>query len=185
MYTIDSALLPARIRETGLHIEVFPASELPDQLVNQLVQKSRQPHVLEYEGHEDAEGRFKDLESYRAWANSKQRVVYLLLSESADVAGIVWFGERTNPLTPGYDVTFGVRLYEGYVGKGLAVPFLEITHREARKQFPNRKIWLDYVRGNEAAERTYTKFGYKKLADEEGRIVMGNDTVFATEEEHE
>ena len=187
MYTLDKDVLPSRIEEEGLRIDVYPAAEVPDQYVEQLIQKSRQPHVMEYEGHEDAEGRFKDIESYRSWAGAKQRIVYLLVSPSHDVGGIIWFGERENPLAPGYGVTFGIRLYDkdeekgwnAYLGKGLAVPFMQATHTDAAKHFPNQGLWLDYVKGNEAAERTYTKFGYEKIAEEDGRIVMGNKTAFA------
>lgn len=182
MYTVAKADLPSRIAEEGLRIEVYPAHEIPEQYIEQLVQKSRQPHVMKYEGHEDAGGRFKDLKSYREWAGSKERIVYLLLSENDDIGGIIWFGERENPAAPGYDVTFGIRLYEGYVGKGLAVPLMQATHADAAKHFPNKGLWLDYVKGNEAAERTYMKFGYSRIAEEDGRIVMGNKTAFAKKE---
>lgn len=190
MYMVDKDVLPSRIYEEGLRVEAYPADELPEQYIEQLVQKSRQAHIMEYEGHEDAEGRFKDVDGYRAWAAAKQRIVYLLLSKDDDVGGIVWFGERANPLAPGYDVTFGIRLYDaddakdwgGYLGKGLAVPFMQATHTDAAKHFPNKWLWLDYVKGNEAAERTYTKYGYEKITEEDGRIVMGNKTTFAVKE---
>lgn len=196
MYLIDQGQLPNRLREEGLRIEVYEADQLPEDYIEQLVKKSRQPHVMKFEGHEDAGGRFKDLEAYRNWATKNKRIVYLLLADrpgkSADVGGIIWFGDRTNPHAPGYDVTYGVRLYDEdqkagwgkYLGKGLAIPFLQATHADARKYFPNRKIWLDYVKGNEAARHTYEKFGYKTIAEveEEGRVVMGHDTVFSTQE---
>lgn len=196
MYLIPNDVLPERLREEGLKIVASPADELPDEYVEQLVQKSRQTHIQEFEGHEDTEGRFKDAASFREWAEGKQRIMYLLVDESSDVSdvgGVIWFGERANPLAPGYDVTFAIRLYDGdeekgwgrYLGRGLAVPFMQAAHTDARKHFPGAKVWLDYVDGNQAAEKTYTKFGYEKIASDDGRTVMGHNTALAVENYHE
>lgn len=196
MYLIPNDVLPERLREEGLKIVACPADELPDEYVEQLVQKSRQAHIQEFEGHEDTEGRFKDVASFREWAEGKQRIMYLLVDESGDVSdvgGVIWFGERANPLAPGYDVTFAIRLYDGdeekgwarYLGRGLAVPFMQAAHADARKHFPGTKVWLDYVDGNQAAEKTYAKFGYEKIASEAGRTVMGHNTALAVEGEDE
>ncbi len=175
MYAIDQTSLQERLCKEDLRVEVFPAEEVPETYVQQLIEKSRQPHVMEFEGHEDAEGRFKDLASYREWCSGKKRVMYLLLKDD-DVAGVIWFGRRENSLAPGYGVTFAVRLYAGdaakgwgdYLGKGLAVPFMRAAHADAAKHFPGEWVWLDYVAGNDAAERTYTKFGYEKLTEKDG-----------------
>jgi RimJ/RimL family protein N-acetyltransferase len=170
--------LPQRLIEENLEIIVAPARDVPEEYVNQIINKSRQPHVMKYEGHEDVEGRFKDLAAYRQWAE-KDRVVYLLIKRNAesaiaDVGGILWFGEKHNELIePAYNLTFGIRLYEGCVGKGLSKPFMQATHDDMQRFFPNHKLWLDFAEENIAARKAYESFGYVELAKTEDRIVMG------------
>lgn len=170
--------LPDRLAEEGLEIVAAKAQDVPEEYVSQIITKSRQPHVMKFEGHEDAEGRFKDLQSYKKWAE-KERIVYLLIrkgggGEVPDVGGIVWFGRRENKLIdPIYDLTFGIRLYEGCVGKGLAVPFMRATHDDLKRFYPNQAIWLDFAEDNIAARKAYSKFGYEDLAEADGRVVMG------------
>jgi hypothetical protein len=169
--------LPDRLAEEGLEIIVADAKDVPEEYIRQIITKSRQPHVMKFEGHEDAEGRFKDLAAYKEWA-SKDRVVYLLIrkggKEAAEVGGIAWFGKRENRLIdPSYGLTFGIRLYEGCVGKGLAVPFMRATHDDLKRFYPNQAIWLDFAEENIAARKAYSKFGYIDLTEADGRVVMG------------
>lgn len=172
--------LPERLIEESLQVVVAPADQVPKEYINQIIEKSKQPHVMKFEGHEDAEGRFKDIESYAKWAE-KNRVVYLLIKpneegEFADVGGILWFGEKTNDLIDAsYNLTFGIRLYEGYVGKGLSKPFMQVTHQDMERFFPDHKLWLDFAEENIAAKKAYTSYGYKELAAFEDRVVMGLD----------
>ncbi|HEX5456070.1 MAG TPA: GNAT family N-acetyltransferase [Candidatus Saccharimonadales bacterium] len=169
--------LPDRLVEEGLEIVVSKAKDVPEEYIVQIITKSRQPHVMKFEGHEDAEGRFKNIDAYRKWAE-KERIVYLLIRKrnkvEVDVGGIVWFGRRENKLIdPRYDLTFGIRLYEGCVGKGLAVPFMKATHDDLKRFYPNRAIWLDFAEDNIAARKAYSKFGYIDLTEADGRVVMG------------
>jgi hypothetical protein len=198
--------LPPRLQQEGLSILVSRAVDISEVYAQQLVKKSRQPHIEEFEGQEDigtpdAPGRFRTLEDYYAWAESKQRIMFLLIDatgrvgsqEISDVGGVAWFGKRENDQAPGRSVTFAMRNYAGdeqhnwgqYVGKGLAAPFMDVTHRIARGIYPGQKVWLDLVEGNAASHRMCARAGYEELArhtDEqhEGRtrIVMVNDTVF-------
>lgn len=166
--------LPDRLIEERLDVVVSWAKDVPEKYVSQIITNSRQPHVMKFEGHEDAEGRFKDLEAYRKWAK-KDRAVYLLIRKDSDeVGGIIWFGERENRLIdPEYTLTFGIRLYEGCVGRGLAVPFMSVTHEDVEEFFPGRSLWLDFAEDNIAARKAYESFGYSVLAEGEGRVVMG------------
>lgn len=166
--------LPERLHEEGLDVLVAWAKDVPEKYIYQIIKNSRQPHVMKYEGHEDVEGRFKDLSAYRQWAE-KDRVVYLLVhKESDEVGGIIWFGERHNELIDkSYNLTFGIRLYEGCVGKGLAVPFMGVTHSDVESFFPKRVLWLDFAEDNIAARKAYESFGYSVVAEGGGRVVMG------------
>lgn len=186
--------LPSGLQTAGLTVEEYPAAVLPAVYRDQLIDKSRQAHVMRYERHEDADGRFRDPEAYRLWSTGKERMMYLLLNQAmatnqpedvVDVGGVIWFGERENPHVPGYDVTFAIRLYDKneqrgwgqYVSRGLAVPFMQAAHDAASQHFPNRPVWLDLAEGNEAAHRTYGNFGYEDLMVAGGRIIMGNTTA--------
>lgn len=170
--------LPDRLIEEKLDVVVARAEDVPEEYIKQVIKKSRQPHVMKFEGHEDAGGRFKDLEAYSKWAE-KERLVYLLLNKSEgpediDVGGIIWFGKRENEhIDPSYNLTFGIRLYEGCVGRGLAVPFMKATHEDLARFYPDQAVWLDFAEDNIAARKAYESFGYIHLTEADGRMVMG------------
>ncbi|MBI5357652.1 GNAT family N-acetyltransferase [Candidatus Saccharibacteria bacterium] len=167
--------LPDKLSELNLQIGVFKAEELPVEFVDQLINKSLQPHILEFEGDEDAKGRFASREAYKKWTSSKKRIIYLLL-DGGEVAGIIWFGERINPnIDSEYNITFGIRLYEGYVGKGLSKSFMISSHKDVEQYYPGQKIWLDFKSENVAARRAYESFGYKYIGEEGERVIMGYD----------
>jgi hypothetical protein len=198
--------LPPRLQQENLSILVTRAVDVSKSYVRQLVEKSRQPHIEEFEGYEDigtpdAPGRFRTIEDYYAWAESKQRIMFLLIDatrrvdfqEVPDVGGVAWFGKRENDQAPGRSVTFAMRNYAAdeqhnwgqYVGRGLAAPFMDVTHRIARDIYPGQKVWLDLVAGNTASHKMCARAGYEELTrhsdGEDGgrtRIVMINDTVF-------
>lgn len=165
--------LPERLTEMNLRIEVYNAQDLPEIYLDQLIAKSRQRHVLEFEGHEDAEGRFKDREAFIAWSKGRRRIFYLLL-DGQDIAGVIWFGERRNEhINESYCLTFAIRLYEGYVGKGLSKSFMSVAHAGMEKYFPGQNIWLDFDAKNIAAQKAYESFGYEYIKEKNGRIIMG------------
>lgn len=175
------AALPERLKEQGLSIIAAWAEDVPEEYVSQVIEKSRQPHVMKFEGHEDAGGRFKDLAAYKQWSQKNKRLVYLLVADKenapGEVGGIIWFGSRKNDLVDDkYSLTFGIRLYEGCVGKGLAKPFMQITHADLGRFYPaSQSIWLDFVKENIAAAKAYSSFGYVQLTEADGRVVMGYD----------
>ncbi len=170
------AKLPDRLVEESLEVVVAQARDVPKEFIEQVITKSRQPHVMKFEGHEDAGGRFKDLEAYYKWAE-KDRLVYLLLqkgNEPQDVGGIIWFGKRENEhVDPIYNLTFGIRLYEGCVGKGLSVPFMKATHEDLARFYPGQAVWLDFAEDNIAARKAYESFGYEHLGEADERVIMG------------
>lgn len=205
MIKLEHSELPERLQERGLDVLVTDARELSDDYVQQLVDKSRQDHIVEFEGHEDigtpeAPGRFRDVASYREWADGKQRVFYMLINDALrpdglevpDIGGVIWFGKRENEHAPGRALTFAIRNYARdesrgwgqYVGTGLGTPFMQATHRDLLNWYQDEKIWLDLVEGNDPAYNLYSKNGYfelDRLNDEahggQRRIVMANDTA--------
>lgn len=168
--------IPTILTENGLHVICSLASKLPNELRIKIIEKSRQLHIMKFEADEDAGGRFKDLQSFEKWAK-KKRVLYLLM-DNDELAGIIWFGERTNSkIDARYKLTFGIRLYEGYVGKGLSKPLMKVGHQDIKNYFESRHIWLDLDEKNVAAERAYISYGYKEIIRADGRIIMGIENV--------
>jgi RimJ/RimL family protein N-acetyltransferase len=162
------------LSQNKLNLYRIEADEIDLSLADQIIKKSRQPHVMKFEKEEDAEGRFENRESYKAWA-SKERVLYLLLnSADNDLAGIIWFGKRKNPnIDDKYSVTFGIRLYEGYLGKGLSKPLMQASHSDVGNILSDKYIWLDYDKDNIIAGKAYRSFGYEELGQADGRVIMG------------
>lgn len=164
--------LPEQLKQNGLDVRVALAKDVPEDYVKQILDNSRQAHVMKFEGHEDVGGRFKDMEAYREWAE-KDRLVYLLMN-GEEVGGVIWFGERENEnIDKEYSLTLGIRLYEGFVGKGLSKPFMSVAHEDMRRFYPAQSIWLDYDQDNTVAGKAYGSFGYQYLTQHDGRIIMG------------
>lgn len=170
---LSTNVMPDRFTEEGLLVLRASASNLPDNLIEQLVESSRQPHVMEHEADEDvgtseAPGRFFDITSFKKWASGKSRIVYLLLDsediETAKVGGIIWYGQRDHAMSSDANVTFAIRIYEGFVGKGLGTPFMQATHDDlGREKLLKGGLWLDLVEGNDRAEHLYKKMGYSEV----------------------
>lgn len=167
--------LPDAIKQRGLVLYVVPADKLPEKYIDQLIKKSRQPHVLEFEGDEDARGRFKDRQAFYDWRKGKTRIFYLLLDtkKDNDLAAVLWFGEREEEsVGPEHTLTFGIRFYEGYVGDGLAKPTMKICHKDAKRFFPDKKFWLSLHAHNDVAKHVYQTFGYKVIKTTDEKIYM-------------
>lgn len=162
------------LTRAGLKLCRVEADKLSQKIIDQIIDKSRQPHVMKFEKHEDSEGRFKDNDSYKTWA-SKRRIIYTLMNyKDNDLAGVIWFGERENPnVDPKYNLTFGIRLYENYLGMGLSKPLMKASHHDIKNVLDNKYIWLDYDEKNFIAGKAYKSFGYEKIGQTGGRVIMG------------
>ncbi len=208
---IEQDTLPEEFQARGLSLSVCLSAELPDGYVQQLVNKSRQPHITAFEGREDVgtesrPGRFRNVEAYRNWAEGKQRILYMMLDKGLDpgclgvpdIGGVIWFGERSNSQAPGRSLTFAIRNYaanavrgwQQYRQCGLGSSFMQATHQNLQEQYQDKKIWLDLAEGNEPAYKLYSRNGYEELArvadaehSPERRIVMANDTALMTSPE--
>lgn len=198
--------MTASLRREGLRIAVRNSEELENKFLLQLVAKSRQAHIGRFEGTEDVgtaqqPGRFRNIESYKEWARTKHRLLYLLINpanpigeeHAPEVGGIAWFGYRQNPLASDRNITFAMRTYDKdeengwqqYVGRGLAVPFMQTVHLDAGKYFAGERVWLDLVSNNEASRRMCRAAGYQELCNFEDmsnygiqRTLMVNDSAF-------
>ena len=162
------------LSQNDLRLYRVDADKISHEFLAQIIEKSRQSHIMKFEKEEDSGGRFKDEKSYRSWAD-KKRVIYLLAdSKNGDLAGIIWFGKRNNPkIDKKYSITFGIRLYEGYLGKGLSKPLMKASHSNVKNIFSSKYIWLDYDANNFIAGKAYKSFGYEELGQADGRIIMG------------
>lgn len=158
----------------------YIASGHDEDLERQLVTKSLQPHIVEYTPN-DSQKRFATVESLREWRLTKNRELHWLLGPEKDLAGIIWYGPSTFPidinLSEVPEETFAIRLYEGYVGNGLAKPFMKQSLRLAVEQKREKNqmlcgIWLQTDVGNEAAVASYSKFGYQEVHRDEKRVTM-------------
>lgn len=148
-------------------------------LEDQLIQKSRQEPILKYTP-KDASERFADHEALDKW-RAGGREIYWLLGDQNDLAGIIWYGKKPFPLDidlpekPGE--TFAIRLYDGYAGHHLAVPFMRQSLRlhvaAARDRGePVPGIWLETDTDNPAALKVYGRFGYHEVSRDDKRVTM-------------
>lgn len=148
-------------------------------LIDQLVTKSKQPHILQFTPN-DAARRFVDEQAYYTWLE-QGHTVHWLLNDNNDLAGIIWYRTKPSPvplpeLTDITD-TFAIRLYENYIGHRLSVPFMLLSLRILRNDLlkdnkPMPGIWLETTVGNDAAIKSYTRLGYSELFRDEEHVIM-------------
>lgn len=148
-------------------------------LENQLITKSSQSNILKFTPRDHNE-RFTSPESIDKWF-SKGRELHWLVSDSGDLAGIIWYGQSyLDNTATGPNYTFAIRLYDRYAGKGLAGTFM----RQSLKIFAEHirvsgaeftGIWLKTDVVNAAAVAAYTKFGYVETTRDDVRVTMKMD----------
>lgn len=174
---------PKRMQEENVHIVCIDATHLPEVYIEQIVDKSRQPHIQATAGHSDLgnldnPGRFHDRDSFKKWAD-QQRTLYLIVAEPRhdapyDIGGILWFGRKSHPLIPHrYTWTFGIRHYaedtkQGwghYLGKGFGQPFITAAHLDMLKRYPGMSVWIDIARDNDRAHVLYERCGYENYME--------------------
>jgi GNAT superfamily N-acetyltransferase len=162
---------PESLSEYEIIIKHVPEYEMPIEIVDQIIIKSRQRAMLE-SVPKDASKRFSDIESYIAWAE-KGKLLFCLLKDD-DLSGLIWFSESKNEITPEAESTFAIRLYEGYSGKGLARPFMALSHFLLPRLIDvSGNTWLETDNDNFAAQKLYSGFGYIPAGvSAEGRTVM-------------
>jgi hypothetical protein len=148
-----------------------------DSLKAQLMEKSSQPHILA-STPKDAAERFGNSEMFDKW-QKKGRTIHWLIGNNGDLAGVIWYGDEEMPETKTQNapnLTFAIRLYENYLGKGLSVPFmkqsLDILVRSFDDLSKFNGIWLQTDVSNKPAVAAYEKFGYVEVSKSGDRTTM-------------
>lgn len=149
-------------------------------LVDQLIANSNQAHIRKFTP-KDADERFANKDAYEAW-QVKGRSIFALVDAEGKLGGIIWYGlepmpggnAKTDPNT-----TFAIRLYEGALGQGLAVPFINESLKQYTEQLKEQGkladftgVWLETDADNSAARKTYEKAGYQYKHMGDKRVLM-------------
>lgn len=153
---------------------------LDEKLIDQLVIKSKQPHILKSTPN-DAAKRFTDKKAFYVWYGDNH-VIHWLLGEQNDLAGIIWYTDKkypidTVPVDENPSETFAIRLYDGYIGHHLSVPFMKYSLRVAaskkkEKGIEQADMWLQTTPDNPAAIASYSKLGYKETYRDPKKVIM-------------
>ncbi len=155
-----------------------------DTLQQQLVVKSQQPHILASTPN-DAAKRFGNQAMLDQWL-TKGRLVHWLVGPDNDLAGIMWYGREHFPIDIDLpeipEETFAIRLYEGYIGHHLSLPFMKLSFKTYIQDKQARGetvvgIWLQTDVENEAAYKAYAKFGFREVHRDDHRITMAMDSA--------
>ena len=98
-----------------------------------------------------------------------------------ELAGGSWFSSREFPLEQNkkYDVTFGIRLFEGYAGRGLGRHYIEAANQAAKPYAANHGVWLSADERNLRARRLYENAGYSYRGILNKRVYMVSDHALA------
>ncbi len=129
--------------------------------------------------------RFKDTNSFEKW-RKKKRTIYTLVDQDNNLLGIVWFGEKKFPKIERlykfdkdpYGITFAIRLYGKARGVGLSNWFMKkvFDRFEASSEYKKAKrkgFWLETMKSNVPAVKTYKRFGFKKVGEtDKDKIIM-------------
>jgi RimJ/RimL family protein N-acetyltransferase len=162
-------------------------------LAEQLIQASRQPHILD-NCPRDRRERFSSVESIQAW-QQKGRLALPLIKHVGDSAmtlvGFGWMGpEKPNEdydYTAAAEITFAIRLYEEAVGQNNSWPFTTAMLDAHQDEFGNNGVWLETSADNKPALNTYRRAGFNQVDtrmvkvddNEEERVLMILDDKLA------
>ncbi len=135
------------------------AQGLNEDYAEQIVAMAKEPAIREYCPN-DAEERFTNVESAKAWL-SRAKAVFLLIDSSNKLAGYGWVGVEPVTHIENSEVTFALRIGQSAGGKGLATPFSYLILYGANVLFGAKNIWLATWGSNAAAVHIYHKIGFK------------------------
>ena len=167
---LPEAIDQAELHERGLYV----VNGLTAALGAQLVERSREPHIVEYCPN-DSGGRFGDLQRIAKW-QSKGRLALPLVrglgNGALELAGFGWMGPGTpgedEPPIPGAETTFAIRLYQGAFGQGNALPYTRAILAANQAISGDSGVWLEAWGDNEPAVRTYEHAGFQRVAEVPG-----------------
>ncbi len=128
-----------------------------------------EPSIKEYCPN-DSGSRFINRQTTAEWL-SKKRATFLLLHKSdngqLELAGYGWVGAKQNPLIPGGETTFSLRVSENHQGKGLASPFSVSMLAAATAIYGAKHMWLETWESNGGAVHIYHKIGFQDVASKQ------------------
>lgn len=149
----------------------------------QIIEKSKQDHIYAT-CPDDKNRRFTDELAFLKWSREAGSVI-LSFMDNEDLAGIVFFREKTHELAQS-SATFALRIYEGYTGQGLSKQLMRESHSwlfDTATQTENadfqwikgaQSVWLSVLPDNHPALRAYDLFGYdiRGLDEVKNRVIM-------------
>lgn len=163
----EVSALPESVNQSELNEKgLFVVQGLDLSLAQQLVERSKEPHVVKYCPN-DAPKRFKDVSAIESW-QTKERLSLPLISILGDGAlkleGFGWMGPgvpgEDEPQIPGAKITYAERIYTDAVGQGNALPYARAMLDTHEFLFGNDGVWLEAWVDNVAATKTYQKAGF-------------------------
>lgn len=131
--------------------------------------------------------RYKNLTSFKKYIEKGNVFYYSLINEYDLLTGFALFKFKKIPeriylrkIYPNeYGITFAIRIYGKYRGKGLALKFMKDVFEKfiITKEYKNKKdnkFWIKVSERNIPAVKTYEKFGFVKVSkpDKTGKIIM-------------
>jgi hypothetical protein len=136
---------------------------IDSQFVDQLIEKSREPHVQATTPRDGAE-RFADFDHFVSWHNQNPDRKFFVVAEGLELAGAAWFTPIPEPESDLPPLSFALRLYHGYAGRRLARHVMAATHgRMAKSELAASGVQLEADRQNQPAICSYRHFGYHAL----------------------
>jgi hypothetical protein len=127
--------------------------------------------------------RFASAEKLTAWLAGERLLLVLCPADQPDVlAGLIWFSREMYPLSleekaqmPQW--TFAIRLYESARGKRLSLPFMAAAFAAFEQEHPHQSVWLSTRKDNAVSQKIYTQFGFRKQAQQDGRVFYVYNSV--------
>lgn len=166
---------PAKLADFEIVTWQEPTQGCSESVLQQIIDKSQQERMSNLE---DATKRFKNPSTYKSWANSG-KLFFALTEYSGEVGGLIWFSQKQNSIVPDADMSFAIRMYDGYEGRGLARPFMNVAHFMLPKLMEvSGHTWLETDADNYQALGLYKSFGYRQIeTSETERVLMSYHSV--------
>ena len=149
--------------------------EISKPQIEQLIHSTGKDNLIKKFTH-DRE-RFSSFKAFISW-KKRGKKIYVMVGRRNKLLGIIWFSSKTAPVrvskllkTSNCGYTFAIRNYPPARSKGLSSKFMYIVFKDFRVS--NEKgVWLSTAKDNVHANKLYTNYGFKKIADlKENRII--------------
>ncbi len=136
--------------------------------IEQLIHSTGKDKLIKKFTHDKE--RFNSFKTFASW-EKRGKNIYAMVGRKDKLLGIIWFSAKAMPQeiskfikTAGGNRTFAIRNYPPARHKGLSSKFMHIVFRDfgiGRK----KGIWLSTAKDNIPANKLYTNYGFRKIAD--------------------